>query len=101
LTYPAELFPTEIRGSGVGFLTAFSRIGSAVGTFLLPLSLNNMGLGATMIGMSAILLLGTIVSIMWAPETKSLSLSEASNPLEDNPLHVEDKTTLNSMNRKA
>ncbi|WP_445489018.1 MFS transporter [Niallia sp. 03133] len=82
LTYPAELFPTEVRGSGVGVLTAFSRIGSAVGTFLLPICLNNMVLGASMIGMSTILLIGTIVSIAWAPETKSLSLSEASNPLE-------------------
>ncbi|MFJ8259421.1 MFS transporter [Peribacillus asahii] len=83
LVYPAELFPTEIRGSGIGMVTAISRIGSAIGTFLLPVSLNFLGLNASMIAMAVILLIGLIVSIAWAPETKSLSLNEASNPLLD------------------
>ena len=81
LVYPAELFPTEIRGSGIGMVTAISRIGSAIGTFLLPISLNSFGLGTSMIGMAAVLLIGLIVSIAWAPETKNLSLHEASDPL--------------------
>ncbi|MFE5428886.1 MFS transporter [Peribacillus simplex] len=81
LVYPAELFPTEIRGSGIGMVTAISRIGSAIGTFLLPVSLSSFGLSASMAGMAAILLVGLIVSIAWAPETKSLSLNDASNPL--------------------
>ncbi|WP_286133919.1 MFS transporter [Bacillus sp. AFS053548] len=87
LVYPAELFPTEVRGTGVGLTTAVSRIGSAVGTFLLPISVSSMGMAPSMIGMSIILFIGTIVSIAWAPETKSLSLNEASNPLleEDQP----------------
>ncbi|PFM99749.1 MFS transporter [Bacillus cereus] len=83
LVYPAELFPTELRGSGVGMVTAISRIGAAIGTFLLPVSINSFGLSTSMIGMSVILLIGMIVSIAWAPETKSLSLNEASNPLEE------------------
>ncbi|TYR81508.1 MFS transporter [Priestia megaterium] len=80
LVYPAELFPTEIRGSGIGMVTAISRIGAVIGTFLLPVSLNSFGLSTAMIGMSVVLLIGMIVSIAWAPETKSLSLNEASNP---------------------
>ncbi|MDQ0874650.1 putative MFS transporter [Paenibacillus sp. V4I3] len=79
LVYPAELFPTEIRGSGVGVVTAISRIGSAIGTFLLPVSVSSMGLTPSMIGMSAVLLIGTIVSIAWAPETKSLALDDSNH----------------------
>jgi MFS transporter, putative metabolite transport protein len=80
LVYPAELFPTEIRGSGVGVVTAISRVGSAIGTFLLPVSVESLGMTSSMIAMAIILLIGTVVSIAWAPETKSLSLTEASNP---------------------
>jgi MFS transporter, putative metabolite transport protein len=80
LVYPAELFPTEIRGTGVGVVTAISRIGAAIGTFLLPISVNSFGMTTSMIAMSVILLIGTIVSIAWAPETKSLGLNEASDP---------------------
>jgi len=80
LVYPAELFPTEIRGSGVGVVTAISRVGSAIGTFLLPVRVESIGMTSSMIAMAIILLIGTVVSIAWAPETKSLSLTEASNP---------------------
>ncbi|WCN37635.1 MFS transporter [Aneurinibacillus uraniidurans] len=83
LVYPAELFPTEIRSTGVGVVSAISRIGSAAGTFFLPISLNSFGLNFTMIGMTGVLLIGLIVSIAWAPETKSLALNEASNLLCD------------------
>lgn len=33
-----------------------------------------------MIGMAVVLLIGTFVSIAWAPETKSIALNEASDP---------------------
>jgi putative MFS transporter len=96
LVYPAELFPTEVRGTGVGLTTAVSRIGSAVGTFLLPISVSSMGMAPSMIGMSIILFIGTIVSIAWAPETKSLSLNEASNPLLEGDLVEANKESISS-----
>ncbi|OIK10795.1 MFS transporter [Bacillus sp. MUM 116] len=80
MVYPAELFPTEVRASGIGVVSAISRIGSAIGTFLLPITLHSYGLGTTMLGMTAVLLLGTVISIAWAPETKSLSLNGESDP---------------------
>ncbi|MBM7652606.1 MFS transporter [Neobacillus cucumis] len=80
IVYPAELFPTEIRGTGVGVVTAISRIGSAIGTFLLPISVSSFGMTTSMISMSVILFIGTVVSIVWAPETKALGLNEASDP---------------------
>lgn len=83
LVYPAELFPTELRASGVGMVTAISRVGSAIGTFLLPISMNSLGFTPSMITLAVVLLIGMLVSMAWAPETKDLTLNEASNPNAD------------------
>ena len=40
--YPPELFPTDLRASGVGIATAASRIGSAASTFLLPIVVGHL-----------------------------------------------------------
>lgn len=98
LVYPAELFPTEIRGTGVGVVTAISRVGSAIGTFLLPVSVSSFGLAPSIIGMSFVLLIGTIVSIAWAPETKSLALNEASNPIPDDKKNGQDQIISRNVN---
>lgn len=79
--YPGEIFPTEIRGAGVGFATAFSRIGAAAGTFILPLSVDGLGVGVTMIIAAGICVVGAVISQYLAPETKGLSLNETSAPL--------------------
>lgn len=76
--YPAEIFPTEVRASGTGIAAAISRIGAAIGTFLLPTSVEQFGTGPTMLGATAVLLLGVVLSVAWAPETRHVSLSEAS-----------------------
>ncbi|MBN3752525.1 MFS transporter [Paraburkholderia sp. Tr-20389] len=76
--FPPECFPTEVRACGVGLAIACSRLGSAVGTFLLPLGIAQLGFHWTMLALSAVLLVGMIVSIAWAPETKHLTLNQAS-----------------------
>ena len=76
--FPPECFPTEVRACGVGLAIACSRLGSAVGTFLLPLGILQLGFHATMMVLAAVLLIGMVVSIAWAPETKNLTLNEAS-----------------------
>ncbi|HKR40615.1 MAG TPA: MFS transporter [Paraburkholderia sp.] len=78
--YPGEVFPTEIRGIGVGFATAFSRIGAAAGTFLLPLIIGSYGVGTAMLIAAGISLFGGLVSYFLAPETRGKLLSEASAP---------------------
>ncbi|MCI2419505.1 MFS transporter [Saccharopolyspora sp. K220] len=72
--YPPELFPTELRSSGVGLLNGLSRIGSAIGTFLLPISFDSLGFSPTMVALTAILAVGAVVSLAWAPETSGLAL---------------------------
>lgn len=38
--YTSELFDSAVRGTGVGMVVTFSRIGAAAGTFLLPIITN-------------------------------------------------------------
>ena len=61
--FPAESFPTEVRASGIGLATAVSRLGSAVSTFLLPVSVAGIGLSPTMGILAAILAIGAIVVV--------------------------------------
>jgi putative MFS transporter len=77
--YPNELFPTEVRASAVGVAVGISRIGAATGTYLLPLSLERIGLGATLLIGAAITLIAFVVCLTWAPETKGRSLAETSS----------------------
>jgi MFS transporter, putative metabolite transport protein len=72
--YPPELFPTEIRASGLGIVTAGSRIGSAASTFLLPLVLAGLGINVALFSCVAVLLIGGTVCWLWAPETRRESL---------------------------
>lgn len=76
MLYPSEIFPTEIRATGVGFAAGMSRLGAAVGTFLLPIGLTAWGSGAVMLAGAAVSAAGLLVAIAWAPETKGLELSQ-------------------------
>ncbi|MFJ9544185.1 MFS transporter [Streptomyces sp. NPDC101225] len=76
--YPSELFPTDLRATGVGIATAMSRVGSASSTFLLPIAAADLGVRGTLGVAVAITLVGLAVSYFLAPETKNLGLAEAS-----------------------
>lgn len=76
--YPNELFPTAVRATAVGLITALTRVGSAVGVFLVPLSLEHIGIGGTMTITAALLIFAGLVSVRWAPETTQLNLDDAS-----------------------
>ena len=67
--YPPELFPTELRASGVGLTVAISRIGAAGGTFLLPIINESFGVFASLGMCIGALVLGGVVCQLWAPET--------------------------------
>ncbi len=78
--YPMEVFPTSLRTSGVGVAAAGSRLGAAVGTFLLPIGLASWGPGGIMLFGAAVLLVGGVASHFWAPETSGISLINSSDP---------------------
>ncbi|OXI32044.1 MFS transporter [Burkholderia aenigmatica] len=75
--YPNELFPTEIRGSAVGLVTSLSRIGAAIGTYLVPMSLSSIGIAHTMYVAFGISVVGLWVTMTMAPETRSMDLHHA------------------------
>jgi putative MFS transporter len=80
--YPEEIFPSAVRGSGVGVATAASRAAAALGTFLLPTVQSSLGTPAVLIIMGAVSLVGGVTSFFWAPETKGKPLTETSNRVD-------------------
>lgn len=77
-TYPNELFPTHIRATAVGFATSISRVGAAFGTYLLPWSLDHLGMGPTFLYAAALTAVGFLICLWGAPETKDRDLAAAS-----------------------
>jgi putative MFS transporter len=75
--YPNELFPTHVRATAMGTGTSLSRIGAAVSTYLLPVMLHHWGVGATMAFEAAVCIVGLIVAVIMAPETRHQTLAEA------------------------
>lgn len=83
--YPSELFPTEVRASAIGITTGASRIGAAVGTFLIPFALKDWGVGPTMLGAAILTAIGWLVCVTMAEETKGMSLAAAAGSTEPAP----------------
>lgn len=67
--YPPELFNTRMRASGVGAVIAISRIGAALGTFLLPIIVDKAGVYTALTVCAAVLLAGGCFCQAYAPET--------------------------------
>jgi putative MFS transporter len=72
--YLPELFPTDLRASGIGLAVAASRIGSAASTFLLPVVVAAYGVRSALGACVAVLAFGALICQRWAPETKHVSL---------------------------
>jgi MFS transporter, putative metabolite transport protein len=72
--YLPELFPTDLRASGIGLASAVSRIGSAVSTFLLPVIVSAYGIRTALGACVGVLALGALLCQRWAPETKNIQL---------------------------
>jgi putative MFS transporter len=77
--YPSELFPTELRTTAVGVAAAASRIGAAIGTFLLPIGLDTIGVGPSMLIGASFCVLGAAISQRWAPETAGRRLVDTAS----------------------
>ncbi|MGI8696162.1 MAG: MFS transporter [Mycobacteriales bacterium] len=73
--YPAEVFPSHLRSSGIGFAAAMSRVGAAAGTFLLPIGVAHFGVGPSVLIGGGICVVGALVTHAWAPETTGQSLT--------------------------
>ncbi|PEG41228.1 MFS transporter [Mycolicibacterium agri] len=78
VVYPNEIFPTEVRATGVGVGTAASRVGSAASTYLMPIALASIGASGVMAIGAAITLGALIISYFLAPETRGIALHATS-----------------------
>ncbi|RDU97454.1 MFS transporter [Trinickia dinghuensis] len=74
--YTAELFPTELRATGTGFVIACSRLGSAIATFLLPLAVQRFGIETSLLVCVGTLVFGGVFCHVFAPETRDVKLGE-------------------------
>ena len=76
--YLTELFPTSLRASGTGLGTAVSRVGAILGILIFPSLVKAWGLSQALWLFVAAGLLGLVVSVLLAPETKDLNLEAIS-----------------------
>ncbi len=83
--YLPELFPTDLRASGIGLAIAASRIGSAMGTFLLPVVVAAFGVRAALGACVAVLAIGAAICRQWAPETRNVPLGLLDRPSRPSP----------------
>ena len=72
--YLPELFPTDLRASGIGLAIAASRTGSAISTFLLPIIVAAYGVRTALGACVAVLGVGAVICRQWAPETRNVPL---------------------------
>jgi putative MFS transporter len=72
--YLPELFPTDLRASGIGLASATSRIGAAISTFLLPVVVADYGIRTALGACMAVLILGAVICKRSAPETENIRL---------------------------
>ncbi len=74
--YGQELFPTSIRATGQGWGTSISRIGAILGLTTFPTIVTLYGLGYGLLFFAIAGLIGMMLTIFLAPETKNKSLEE-------------------------
>ncbi len=73
-TYPVEIFPTRIRATAMGFATSVSRLGSILAVFSFPIIDALYGLKTIVIYFAIFELIGLVLTLKYAPETKNKSL---------------------------
>ncbi|WP_081675465.1 MFS transporter [Propionimicrobium lymphophilum] len=76
MVYPNELFPTRLRASGTGFAGSISRIGAILGVSIFPMMVENWGMASSTWLFAGVAVIGLVVSLFLAPETKGKSLEE-------------------------
>ena len=76
--YSAELYPTRLRAMGTGFGSAWLRAGSSVGPILVGWITGDFGIRYVFSAFAAVALVGGLVTMFFAIETKGRVLEELS-----------------------
>ena len=76
--YSSEIYPTRLRAIGTGLGSAWLRAGSAVGPVMVGLIVGGLGIRYVFAAFAAVALVGGIVTLLFAIETKGRILEELS-----------------------
>ena len=76
--YSAELYPTRLRAVGTGFGSAWLRAGSSIGPILVGTIVADLGIQYVFAAFAAVALVGGLVTLLFAIETKGRVLEELS-----------------------
>ena len=76
--YSAEIYPTRLRAIGTGLGSAWLRAGSAIGPVMVGVIVGNLGIRYVFAAFAAVALVGGIVTVLFAIETKGRVLEELS-----------------------
>ncbi|HTV73115.1 MAG TPA: MFS transporter, partial [Candidatus Acidoferrales bacterium] len=76
--YPAEIFPARVRTTSHGITAMSGKIGAFIGTFAFPLLMAHFGLPGAMGTVSAVAVIGLLVTWFMLPEPKGQSLEQIS-----------------------
>lgn len=69
--YTPELYPTEVRATGVGMAASFGRIGGVIGPYLVGLLIDrNVAIGAIFMIFFAAIVVGALTVLFFGRETK-------------------------------
>ena len=76
--YSAEIYPTRLRALGTGTGSAWLRLGSSAGPILVGWVMSSMGIQYVFATFAGVLLVGALVTTIFAVETKGRVLEELS-----------------------
>jgi putative MFS transporter len=76
--YSTELYPTRLRAVGTGFGSAWLRAGSSVGSIMVGAIVADLGIQYVFAAFAAVALIGGLVTLLFAIETKGRVLEELS-----------------------
>ncbi len=84
--YASELFPTEIRATGYGWTTnLFGRVTEVVVPLLVGTFITALGISWSVTVVAFGPILGALIVLKWAPETKGLTLEQIDAALTPGP----------------
>jgi hypothetical protein len=75
---PAEIFPSEVRAAGHGFAAGCAKLGAALGVFLFPILIDDIGTSALLAILAGACLTGGLVTALFRVEPLGRSLDELS-----------------------
>lgn len=76
--YSAELYPTRLRAIGTGMGSAWLRAGSSIGPMMVGFLMADFGISYVFAAFAAVAVLGGVVTLLFAIETKGKVLEELS-----------------------